>query len=228
MAEKKTEETTDVKDTQTVGRAETAEETQPEQTPAQELNEADNPEVAPGEVLDPQEEADEKVIPLKRKKEDKKPKTVKIDSVELEILKQNAADYLATAQRVQAEFENFKKRNATIRTDAYEEGKLETLQTLLPVMDNLDRAVEAAENTKDEAMAEGVRLVQKQLHEAFEKMGVEEIEAENAAFDPEKHNAIMQVEEEEGKKSGDVAAVFAKGYTCGNRVLRYAMVSVVK
>ncbi len=128
------------------------------------------------------------------------------------------------AQRVQADFENFRRRNNAVRAEAYEEGAAAFIKTLLPVVDNLERAL--AVESSDEALYTGVSMVYKQLTEALEKRGVTVIERPGEKFDPMLENAVMQGDASEGEP-GTVCAVLQKGYKMGETVLRHAMVKVV-
>lgn len=137
-----------------------------------------------------------------------------------------AAEYLALAQRVQADFENYRKRNENIRADAYADGRKDTAVLMLPVLDNLERAVEAAAETSDEALKNGVEMVLKQMMDNYEKMDVKPISRLGERFDPNLENAILQGAADEGEP-GTVCQVLQKGYMIGDRVLRHAMVKVV-
>ena len=143
---------------------------------------------------------------------------------ELEKAQKQSEEYLNMAQRVQADFENFRRRNNSVRAEAYEDGAREFIKTILPVMDNLERAL-AAESA-DEALKEGVSMVHRQLTEALEKRGVTVIDRAGERFDPNLENAVMQGTAEEGEP-GTVCAVLQKGYKMGDFVLRHAMVKVV-
>lgn len=134
-------------------------------------------------------------------------------------------EYLAMAQRAQADYQNFKRRNSSVRTDAYDEGVRETLAGLLPSLDNLERAVTAAENLpEDDPMLSGVKMTLKQMVEAMGKMGLEAVGEVGEAFDPDKHNAVMRAEGE--GEPGAVLEVFQKGYRVKDRMIRYAMVKI--
>lgn len=138
-----------------------------------------------------------------------------------------AAEYLAMAQRLQADFDNYRKRTAAVRADAMLDGKVEVLKGLLPIVDNLGRALEHEE--KDGAkggLYEGLTLVYKQMQELLCQLCVEEISALGQPFDPNLHNAVMQAPAEEGQKANEVTEVFQKGYKINERVIRYAMVKV--
>ena len=142
----------------------------------------------------------------------------------LEEAQKQSEEYLNMAQRVQADFENFRRRNNAARAESFEEGARAFIQTILPVMDNLERAL-AAESA-DEALKEGVQMVYRQLSECLEKRGVTVIDRAGEKFDPNLENAVMQGAAEEGEP-GTVCAVLQKGYKMGDFVLRHAMVKVV-
>ncbi len=129
------------------------------------------------------------------------------------------------AQRLQADFDNYRKRNASLRLESLDEGARELIKDILPVLDNFDRAMENTANV-DPGYVEGIRLVHKQLLGILEKNGLEEIPADGM-FDADLHNAVMQ-EEAEGKESGMITAVFQKGYKVKNRIIRHSMVRVAK
>lgn len=144
----------------------------------------------------------------------------------LEEANAKAAEYLALAQRVQADFENYRRRNESVRSDAYADGRKDTASLMLPVLDNLERAVEAAAGSPDEALRNGVEMVLKQMTDVYDKLDVKPIDRTGEKFDPNLENAILQGTEEEGEP-GTVCQVLQKGYMIGDRVLRHAMVKVV-
>ena len=137
-----------------------------------------------------------------------------------------AAEYLALAQRVQADFENFRRRNESVRADAYADGRKDTAALMLPVLDNLERAVDAAAGSPDDALKNGVEMVLKQMTDAYGKLEVKPIDRLGEKFDPNLENAILQGTAEEGEP-GTVCQVLQKGYMIGDKVLRHAMVKVV-
>ena len=145
---------------------------------------------------------------------------------ELDAAKAKADEYLTLAQRVQADFDNFRRRNESVRADAYNEGIWALAATLLPVMDNLERAVDAAKDSPDAQLKEGVGLVLRQLGDVFQKQGITPIDRLGEKFDPNLENALMQGAPEDGEP-GTVCQVFQKGYQIGKNVLRHAMVKVV-
>ncbi len=142
----------------------------------------------------------------------------------LEASRQKAEEYLNLAQRVQADFDNFRRRNQSVRADAFEDGARELVKTLLPVVDNLERAL-AAEST-DDTLKAGVAMVHKQLMDVLQKRGVEVIDRPGEVFDPNLETAVLQGTEDDGEK-GTVCQVLQKGYRMGGVILRSAMVKVV-
>jgi molecular chaperone GrpE len=130
--------------------------------------------------------------------------------------------------RIAAEFENYKKRQRRAEEEAGVRAREALLREILPVVDNLERAIQAvARGGTLESLAQGVKLVDKQLHASLEKFQVKGFDALGQPFDPNKHEAIQQVETSE-HPAGTVATVFARGYTIGDRLLRAAMVGVAK
>lgn len=142
----------------------------------------------------------------------------------LKAAEQERDEYLNIAQRVQAEFENFRRRNNAARSDAWDDGTREMIAQMLPVVDNLERALEASDGQGP--LCEGVELVYKQMMEVLAKKGVTVIDRVGEPFDPELENAVMQVDASQGE-AGTVATVLQKGYKMGERVIRHAMVQVV-
>lgn len=144
---------------------------------------------------------------------------------ELEKSKAQCDEYLDLAQRKQAEFANYRRRTEGVRQEAFDDGRRDAIDKLLPVIDNLERALAAA-GDHEEGLKAGVEMVLRQTKETFAKMGVEEIDPLGQPFDAELHNAVMQGSEDEGEP-GTVCMVLQKGYKLGNRVIRHAMVKVV-
>lgn len=125
--------------------------------------------------------------------------------------------------RTLAEYDNFKKRTQKEKDELYKVAVCDTVEKILPVVDNLERAVDA--ETDKTPFYEGVCLVEKQLFEILEKMGVSQIEAVGKTFDPNVHNAVMHTDDEE-KGEAEIVEEFAKGYKLGDKVIRYSMVKV--
>ena len=132
-------------------------------------------------------------------------------------------EYLLMAQRTQADFQNFKRRNAQTRSDALEDGTRETLAALLPILDSFDRALASIDENDTSPVAEGIRMVHRQLMDTITRLGLTEIPALGEKFDPELHNAVMRSEEGE---PGTVLEVFEKGYRVKDKIIRYSMVKV--
>ena len=130
-------------------------------------------------------------------------------------------EYLESLRRSQADFQNFKRRNQTARADGYQDGLCDTITAMLPVIDNLERALDAAQ--EGDPLADGVRMTLKMMLDALAKFGFEEVPAKGEEFDPEKHNAVMR---ETGDEPGKVLEVFQKGYKVKDKIIRYAMVKV--
>ncbi|WP_303393579.1 nucleotide exchange factor GrpE [Tuberibacillus sp. Marseille-P3662] len=128
--------------------------------------------------------------------------------------------------RVQADYDNFKRRTKDEKEQERKYRSQKLVEDLLPVMDNFERALETEEiNDSEQSLKQGMDMVYKQLKEALEKEGVEVIEALNQPFDPNVHQAVMQVDSDE-LESNTVAEVLQKGYTLNGRVVRPAMVKV--
>ena len=132
--------------------------------------------------------------------------------------------YLELAQRAQADFENYRKRTAKDVASAGARAKIGLVRDLLPVVDNLERALASAGDT-DSALAEGVRLVLSELQGVFVREGVTAIAPAGDEFDPTVHEAIS-TRSEDGAKPGVVVEVVEKGYRLGDTVIRPARVVV--
>ena len=150
---------------------------------------------------------------------------VKALQAELEKAKAQSDEYLDLAQRKQAEFANYRRRTEGIRAEAFDDGRREAVGQLLPIVDNLERALAAA-GEEENALKSGVEMVLRQTRDALTKMGVEEIDPQGKPFDAELMNAVMQGTADEGEP-GTVCMVLQKGYKLGERVIRHAMVKVV-
>ena len=146
-------------------------------------------------------------------------------TAELEKTKAQRDEYLDLAQRQQAEFANYRRRTESVRQEAFDDGRRDAIDKLLPIIDNIERALAAA-GDEESGLKAGVEMVLRQTKETFAKMGVEEIDPIGQPFDAELHNAVMQGSEEEGEP-GTVCMVLQKGYKLGSRVIRHAMVKVV-
>jgi molecular chaperone GrpE len=132
-------------------------------------------------------------------------------------------EYLALAQRTQADFENYRKRVARESAVAQERGVAKLARELLPALDNLDRALEAA--AEEDPLLEGVRLVRSELSAALGRVGIESFSPAGEPFDPEQHEAIVQRPVEDAEP-GSVAEVYQPGYRLNGTIIRPARVVV--
>lgn len=126
-------------------------------------------------------------------------------------------------QYLAAEYDNFRRRSAKEKSDAYTNAKADAAQAFLPVFDNLQRALNAP--CADEAYMKGVEMTMTQLRQVLEKLGITEIDALGQTFDPNLHNAVMHVEDSSVGES-TVVEVFQSGFMMGEKVIRFAMVKV--
>lgn len=201
---------------------------QPEQEVVTEQQKAaeGKPEAAPQEHEEDKKES---------KKEEKKDKKLKKENERLqdELNKALNAAQNAEAQykeamdaraRAQAEFENAKKRMLQEKAQAKDAGFAEAILAMLPMMDNLERALSTAD--PEDALTKGVQMCYDGFFSELKKKGLEEIEAEGKDFDPNVHNAVMQEPCEEDEKHGKIAQVLQKGYQYKDKVIRYSTVKV--
>lgn len=122
--------------------------------------------------------------------------------------------------RAMAEYDNFRKRTAKERDSIYADAYADAVQSILPIIDNIERARACI---TDEKTAQGIDMIITASHEALNKMGVTEIETKT--FDPNVHNAVMHIDDE-SLSEGEIVEVFQKGYKYHDKVIRYAMVKV--
>jgi molecular chaperone GrpE len=182
-------------------------------TDTEQTIEEQEPAEAPGEVLEGevvQDEADNDAAEIEG------------DLDELTVLAGERDQYLALAQRTQADFENYRKRVAR-ESLAQERGVAKLAKELLPALDNLDRALDAA--AKDDPLLDGVRLVRGELSSGLARVGIESFGAPGDTFDPVEHEAVAQ-QPVEGAESGSVVEVYQPGYRLGASIIRPARVLV--
>lgn len=141
---------------------------------------------------------------------------------------QKRDEYLAMAQRVQADFDNYRKRNASLRTEVADDAVRDAVKEVLPSLDNLERALAAAKAAGEAgSLYTGVEMTLRGFEEALKKLGMERVEAApGTAFDPEKHNAVMMTEADEEHPEGTIIECFQTGFAVRGKVVRYAMVRV--
>lgn len=143
---------------------------------------------------------------------------------EQEKFREAAEQYQEKLSGVVAEYENYRRRTASEKDSLYAEAVLKAVSALLPALDSLERASAFAESNPV-SFRQGVEMTQRQLLEGFKSLGVSEIPAKGETFDPEKHNAVMHVEDESlGEQV--VTEVLQKGYAIGDKVIRHSMVKV--
>ncbi len=139
-----------------------------------------------------------------------------------------AADWRDKYLRLQAEFDNYRKRTLKEKMSLVESGGENVIKALLPVVDDVDRALAAMEKSDDvEALRGGVRLIAQKFNEVMRQQGVSEIEAVGKEFDVDHHEAVARFPIE-GKASGEIIDVVQKGYKLGEKVIRYAKVVVAE
>lgn len=182
-------------------------------------------------------EADEEMADDAEEADDKEPKTwaekraakkqAKADK-QTDASKEKIAELEDRVKRQMAEFENFRKRTDKEKQAMFETGARSVIEKILPVVDNFERGFATVEKEDEEdAFVGGMRMVYKQMMTELENIGVKPIEAVGKEFDPNFHNAVMQVASEE-YESGIVAQEFIKGYTYRDSVVRHSMVGVVQ
>ena len=171
---------------------------------------------APSEEATDGDAKDEK-CGCKKGKKDKK----------LDALESKNAELEDRVKRQMAEFENFRKRTEKEKSTMFDMGARSVIEKLLPVVDHFERGLASITEEQRGPVYEGMNMIYKQLMDELDKMDVKPIEALGQPFDPNLHNAVMQVESEEFE-SGVVAQELQKGYTHHGSVVRHSMVSVVK
>jgi len=166
-----------------------------------------------------EEEKTEEAAETKKEKKNKKTRELEAKITELEAAIAERDDkYL----RLAAEYDNFRRRSQKERENVYSDAYSDAINALLPVLDNLGRAV-GCEDPK--ALSDGLALILKSFDEGLAKLGIEEIKAEGETFDPERHYAVLHIEDENYGEN-EVVEVLQKGYTRGDKVIRYAVVKV--
>lgn len=148
-----------------------------------------------------------------------------VEKTPLEKAEESIANLSDRLMRTAAEFDNFKKRSQREKDELYSVAVCDTIEKILPVLDNLERAIVAgSDNGNDGSVLEGIVMIKKQFEDALSSIGVVAIEAVGNPFDPEKHNAVMT--EESDCQEGTVLEEFMKGYLYKDKVVRHSMVKV--
>lgn len=176
-----------------------------------------------GDCAEDAEAGEQASVKAFKKEKKKKEKTDK----KQDALKEKIDELEDRVKRQMAEFDNFRKRTEKEKTAMFETGAKSVIEKILPVVDNFERGLATVpEEDKNGAFAQGMEMIYKQLLTELEAIGVKPIEAVGQEFNPEFHNAVMQVESEE-YESGIVAQELQKGYTYRDSVVRHSMVAVV-
>ena len=195
--------------------------------PAEETPE--EPKEVPQEEAPPAEEAPETAEKTEKapKGRKKKEKTYTLTREQMEAA-ELAAKQLESVKdqfvRLTAEYDNYRKRTAKEKDSLYQDAKADTIKEFLAVYDNLERAV-STEGDEDSPHKKGLEMIFHQYQEILKKLGVTEIEAQGQTFDPEKHNAVMHIDDENFGENV-VSQVFQAGFTLGDKVIRHAIVQV--
>ena len=159
--------------------------------------------------------------------ETEEPAADAVSSVKEKAFKDKISSLEDKVKRQMAEFDNFRKRTTKEKEQMFSMGERSVIEKMLPVVDNFERGLAAVpEAEKGGALANGMEMIYKQMMKQLEDLGVKPIEAVGKEFDPNFHNAVMQVESDE-LESGVVAQEFQKGYTYHDTVIRHSMVGVV-
>lgn len=146
--------------------------------------------------------------------------------LKLEKAESSSKDYLDKLQRSMAEFDNFRKRTNVEKASMYENGSRDTIEKLLPILDNFERAIlSTPEEDKNSAMFKGIDMIFNQMVETFKNMGVEEVAGVGEIFDPNIHNAVLHIDDDSFGENV-VAEVMQKGYKYKDKIIRPSMVKV--
>lgn len=194
-----------------------------EETTEEVLQETD---VTQEETAESEEEGLAEETDAKEKKSDKKFFQKKQDK-KTAALEEKIAELEDKTMRQMAEFENFRKRTEKEKSMMFETGAKSVIEKILPVIDNFERGLAAIEPDNKDSFYDGMCMIHKQMMAELEKIGVTPIEALGKEFDPNFHNAVMQVASEE-LESGMIAQELQKGYLYRETVVRYSMVAVVE
>ena len=179
---------------------------------------------AEAEQAAPQAEEAEKVEKKPKKKKEKGYTFTREQVEQMELGAKQLDSVKDQFVRLTAEYDNYRKRTTKEKDNIYQDAKADTIKAFLDVYDNLERAA-AAEGGEDSPHKKGLEMIFAQYKEILKKLGVEEIPAKGQPFDPEKHNAVMHIDDESFGEN-EVAQVFQAGFQMGDKVIRYAIVQV--
>lgn len=192
------------------------------QEPLQEEMQPEAEEVTAAEEASDKAQGDKPLTKEEAKAAKKKAKAEKKDKS-----KEKIEELEDRVKRQMAEFENFRKRTEKEKAQMFETGAKSVIEKILPVVDNFERGLDAVPEGEQDSFAEGMNMIYKQLMTELEAIGVKPIEAVGTEFNPDFHNAVMQVESDE-YESGIVAQELQKGYMYRDTVVRHSMVAVVQ
>ena len=179
-------------------------------------------------IIDKQFEQEEQVVDAAKsaqeevKEAEQAEQLEQVEKTEVEILTEKSNELADKLLRLTAEFDNFRKRTQKEKENLYKDAQAATIGAFLDVLDNLERAALAGDG---DDLSKGVELVIAQFKSVLEKMGVSVIDPQGEAFNPDLHNAVSHIEDENVGEN-IVVNVFQKGYIMGDRVIRFAMVQV--
>lgn len=170
------------------------------------------------EEKEPQEKAEKtaKASEKKEKKDEKK-------KSETDMLKEQLEEANDKFLRLNAEYQNFKRRSEKEKQETYSFAKVDIIKELLPVIDNLERAIASDGNNDYDGLKKGVEMTFDSLMTTLSKLGIEVYGESGETFDPNLHNAVMHIEDDK-YKDGEIVDVYQKGYKAGEKVIRPAMV----
>ena len=186
---------------------------------------AETTEAEVSEELTPDAEECEKTTRADKKKLKKAEAELERLTAELDKKEKELAQANDKYMRLYAEYDNFRRRTALEKEGIYSDAYVDALTQILPILDNMERAAQFSTEDAESPIAKGIALIMKSFSDTLAKMGVEEIEALGAQFDPNLHNAVMHVDDEQYGEN-EIVEVLMKGYKRGDKVLRYSMVKV--
>ncbi len=185
-------------------------------------NPAEEQPVAESETTAPKAEEPSKKDKKAAKKEAKEAKNAAVE--ELKKVKEEFETHKQQYLRVLAEYDNYRKRTEREKDAIYSTATADAVKEILPVADNLDRAL-SQENCTLEQLQDGLKMVNRQFGEMLAKLGVKEMGSVGEQFDPTRHNAVSHIDSEDFGEN-EISAVYQKGYILGDKVVRHAMVQV--
>ena len=193
-----------------------------EQTPRPTDENVETEQTTEQETVETENAPEEKASRSDKKKQKKADAQIAELEKQLEESKAELAAEKDKYMRMIAEYDNYRRRTAKEKDGIYADAYADALKGILPILDNLERAVGVSEA---EALQKGLSMTLKGAEDALAKMGVTAFGEKGETFDPEKHNAVMHIEDEEHGE-GEITEVYQKGYAKGDRILRFAMVIV--